>query len=62
MQTIPWIVALAAMASLVIVLAIWAVQIRKSKLNAPLPKEWALAPRPVFSTEERRVYRLTSDD
>ena len=46
------------MASLVIVLAIWAVQIRKSKLNAPLPKEWALAPRPVFSTEERRVYRL----
>ena len=23
----------------------------------PLPGEWALAPRPVFSTDERRVYR-----
>jgi Protein of unknown function (DUF2726) len=58
MQRLPWIVALAALALLVIVLTVWALKLRKSKMTAPLPKEWSLAARPVFSAEERRVYRL----
>ena len=57
MQTLPWILALAAMALLVIALGLWAMQ-RKPKKSVALPTEWALAPRPVFSTDERRVYRL----
>ena len=58
MQRLPWIVALAAVVLLVIVLAVWAFKLRKSRTIAPLPKEWSLAARSVFSTEERRVYRL----
>lgn len=57
MQTLPWIVALAALVLLVLVLGIWAVN-RKPKKLAALPTEWALTARPVFSTDERRVYRL----
>ena len=57
MQTLPWIVALAALAMLTIVLVAWALK-RTPKKSIELPTEWALAPRPVFSTDERRVYRL----
>ena len=57
MQTLPWILALAATALLVIALGVWALQ-RKPKKSAALPTDWALAARPVFSTDERRVYRL----
>ncbi len=31
---------------------------RQSKRPAPLPTEWGITPRPVFSTDERRVYRM----
>ncbi len=58
MQTLPGIVALLALASLVAVLVIWAVKLRSSKTSVPLPKEWSLTARPVFTAEERRVYRL----
>ena len=58
MQTLPGIVALLALAALVVVLVVWAVKLRASKSSAPLPKEWSLTARPVFSAEERRVYRL----
>ena len=58
MQSLPWIVALAALALLAIGLALWAIPARRKKRLPPLPKEWALTPRPVFSTDERRVYRL----
>jgi hypothetical protein len=58
MQTLPWIVALATLALLVFALATWALTARRPKKPAPLPTEWALAARPVFSTDERRVYRL----
>jgi Protein of unknown function (DUF2726) len=58
MQTLVWIVALAALGLLVVALAMWAHQVRKQKAVVPLPTEWALTPRPVFSVEERRVYRL----
>ena len=58
MQMLPWIIALAALALLaIIVLVVWALK-RTPKKSIELPTEWALAPRPVFSTDERRVYRL----
>jgi hypothetical protein len=54
---LPWIVALA---SLVVLLAVLWISRRPSRNGSqpkPLPTEWSLAPRPVFSTDERRVYR-----
>jgi Protein of unknown function (DUF2726) len=60
MQTLPWIVALAALGLLVLVLAgtAWTLQRRAGKKAAPLPSTWALTARPVFSADERRIYRL----
>jgi hypothetical protein len=58
MPTLPWIIALAALAVLATALAFWVIPVRRRKRLPPLPREWALAPRPVFSTDERRVYRL----
>ena len=57
MQTLPWIVALAALAVLAVVLGLWAFKRQPAK-PMELPAEWALTARPVFSTDERRVYRL----
>jgi hypothetical protein len=57
MQTLPWIVALVAFALLTIGVVCWALM-RKPKRVVSLPTEWALAARPVFSSDERRVYRL----
>ena len=57
MQTLPWIVALVAVALLAVVLAMWAFK-RQPKKAVSLPTDWALTARPVFSTDERRVYRL----
>lgn len=55
----PWIITLAALAASALLLALgllWQQHDRRSK-NAPLPSEWTLTARPVFSTDERRVYR-----
>lgn len=57
MQTLPWFIAIAALAALAIVLGLVLFARRPKKVVA-LPTEWALAPRPVFSTDERRAYRL----
>jgi Protein of unknown function (DUF2726) len=57
MQMLPWIIAIAALALLAVVLGVWALK-GTPKKSAALPTDWALAPRPVFSTDERRVYRL----
>ena len=57
MQMLPWIVAIVALALLAVVLVVWAFK-RKPKKSVELPTEWALTARPVFSTDERRVYRL----
>ena len=55
-QTLPWIIALAALAIIVALVAVWAARSHPPKA-APLPTEWTLSARPVFSTDERRVYR-----
>ena len=57
MQLLPWLVAVFALVTLAVVLVAWAIK-RRPKKPLELPTEWALVPRPVFSTDERRVYRL----
>jgi Protein of unknown function (DUF2726) len=58
MQTLPWIAFAVAFAALGIGLAAWLLKQRDRKKGVPLPKDWAVVPRPVFSTDERRAYRL----
>jgi hypothetical protein len=55
-QTLPWIVALVAVAVLAPAVVWFALRPRIPKAT-PLPAEWNLSARPVFSTDERRVYR-----
>jgi hypothetical protein len=57
-ETLPWIALLVALSSLAAfaLLVLWLV--RRPARVQPLPIEWALSARPVFSTDERRVYRL----
>jgi hypothetical protein len=57
MPTLPWIVALVAV-TLLALIAAWAYSLGRTSRQAALPTDWALTPRPVFSTDERRVYRL----
>jgi Protein of unknown function (DUF2726) len=54
---LPWIVALASLIILAAVLIAWRMTRQQAPQPQQLPAEWALAPRPVFSTDERRVYR-----
>ena len=61
METLPWITAAVAISLLVIVLLSWSWLSRRSARVAPLPTEWALSARPVFSTDERRVYKLVRE-
>ena len=56
MQTLPWIVAVAALAALGFGVGAWLLKRRKRRVK--MPKEWSVVPRPVFSTDERRAYRL----
>jgi hypothetical protein len=58
MQTLPWIVLLALLLTGLAALAFWALRPRRPISVGPLPTEWALTARPVFSADERRVYRL----
>ena len=58
MQWLPWAVALVALVLCLSGLAIWAWTLRRAGRVAALPTEWALSARPVFSTDERRIYRL----
>jgi len=55
-QMLPWIVALVAVAVLAPAVVWFALRPRAPKATA-LPAEWNLSARPVFSTDERRVYR-----
>ena len=56
MQTVPWTIALPVVA-LCGMVALWALRLR-SGAHRPLPTEWAVTARLVFTSEERRVYRL----
>ncbi len=59
MQTLPWIIALTAVALLASMSTVlWLRARQRPPAAQPLPNEWALSPRPVFSSDERRVYRL----
>jgi hypothetical protein len=55
-QHLPWIIALAGLALAAGLLAVWWARMRTLR-PTPLPSEWTLTARPVFSTDERRVYR-----
>jgi hypothetical protein len=55
-QALPWVLAsLSALLFCGALLLRW--QQRRRSLPQPLPTEWTLTPRPVFSSDERRVYR-----
>jgi hypothetical protein len=54
--SLPWIALVAALVLAAVGLMVWALRPRRT-LPTPLPTEWSLGPRPVFSTDERRVYR-----
>jgi hypothetical protein len=54
--TLPWTIGLLVAAAVLLVGLIWSVT-RRRRAATPLPTEWSLSPRPVFSTDERRVYR-----
>ncbi len=55
-QILPWTVALATLVLCAGVLLWWWARSRTPR-TPPLPTEWNLSARPVFSTDERRVYR-----
>jgi hypothetical protein len=55
-DTLPWIIALSSAAVLMVILAVLVLS-RRKPTQKPLPTDWALSARPVFSTDERRVYR-----
>jgi hypothetical protein len=59
MPNLPWLpwAALGAVAALAVALVFLLMKERKPKPK-PLPVEWALTGRPVFSTDERRIYSL----
>jgi Protein of unknown function (DUF2726) len=56
-QTLPWIIALVALSLCGALAAAWWWARKRRSRPAPLPTEWGLTARPVFSTDERRVYR-----
>jgi hypothetical protein len=57
-QILPWIAVSAVLLLTAIAVLVWALRPRHAASTVPLPTEWAITARPVFSTEERRIYRL----
>lgn len=55
-QLLPWILASLSLALLLGAGVAWALRGRAPK-QRPLPTQWTLTARPVFSADERRVYR-----
>jgi hypothetical protein len=58
MERLPWIAAVLALSLLAVVVLVGIWILRRPKRLPPLPTEWSLSARPVFSTDERRVYKL----
>ncbi len=61
MNTFPWILATVAAACALIAVLAAAGLARRRRQPQPLPVDWALTARPVFSASERRIYRLLCD-
>lgn len=60
MSNSTWILVTAALTLLIAAVGYWGLANRR-KVPTPLPMDWALAPRLVFNTNERRAYRLLRD-
>ena len=58
MERLPWIAAVLALSLLAVVAIVGIWILRRPRRLPPLPTEWSLSARPVFSTDERRVYKL----
>jgi hypothetical protein len=58
MGTLWSIAAVLALTLLAVVALVGLWLVRRPRRPAPLPTEWSLSARPVFSTDERRVYKL----
>ena len=58
MPTPIFLAALSALAGVALASTGWIWWLRRPAKPVPLPTDWALTARPVFSTDERRVYRL----
>ena len=56
LEVLPWLLASLSAILLIAATALWW-RSRGRRQPQPLPTEWALNPRPVFNTDERRVYR-----
>ena len=58
-QYLPWFIATEALAVLATLAGLWGMRVpnRPPPGPPPLPVEWDLLPRPVFTADERRVYR-----
>ncbi len=59
-QALPWIIALAVLVVIAAGMAFWVTRPRQTS-SAPLPTEWELGARAVFSADERRAYRQLRD-
>jgi Protein of unknown function (DUF2726) len=55
-ELLPWVLASVSVTLLAAAGVMWWIRSRP-QAPPPLPKEWALTARPIFTTEERRVYR-----
>ena len=62
-QSLPWLIATAAVSVLTVLAAFWLLRHNGPARPDPaaLPVEWDLLPRPVFTADERRLYRLLCD-
>lgn len=58
-QYLPWVIATASLTALVLLSGLWLLRrLRRAPSGPPpLPVDWDLLPRPVFTADERRVYR-----
>lgn len=56
LQQLPWFLASLSVALLLAAGGLW-VWRQRTPRSRPLPTEWTLTARPVFSTDERRIYR-----
>ena len=62
-QSLPWLIATAAVSVLTVLAAFWLLRHNRPAQPDPaaLPVDWDLVPRPVFTADERRLFRLLCD-